>query len=86
MKLNKIDEVWNSANPRFKWHFGLLSSKNFATMATRRNVFSSLLMSTIYEHSIILYYIIDDTMAEDTIVSCCTEANNSVGEECQMNR
>ena len=55
-------------------------------METRRNVFSSLLMSTIYEHSIILYYIIDDTMAEDMIVSCCTEANNSVGEECQMNR
>ena len=55
-------------------------------MATRRNVFSSLLMSTTYEHSIILYYIIDDTMAEDMIVSCCTEANNSVGEECQMNR
>ena len=55
-------------------------------MATRRNVFSSLLMSTIYEHSIILHYIIDDTMAEDMIVSCCTEANNSVAEECQMNR
>ena len=55
-------------------------------MATRRNVFSSLLMSTIYEHSIILHYIIDDTMAEDMIVSCYSEANNSVGEECQMNR
>ena len=54
-------------------------------MATRRNDFS-LLMSTIYEPSIILYYIIDDTMAEDMIVSCCTEANNSVAEECQMNR
>ena len=54
-------------------------------MATRRNDFS-LLMSTIYEQSIILYYIIDDTMAEDMIVSCCTEANNSVAEECQMNR
>ena len=23
MKLNKIDEVWNSANPLFKWCFGL---------------------------------------------------------------
>ena len=33
MKLNKIDEVWNSANPHFKWRLGLLSSKNFATMA-----------------------------------------------------
>ena len=32
VKLNKIDEVWNSANPLFKWRFGLLSSKNFATM------------------------------------------------------
>ena len=27
---------------------------------------------------------IDDTMAEDLIVSCCTEANNSA-DECQMN-
>ena len=42
MKLNKIDEVWNSVNPLFKWRFGLLSSKNFATMATWRNDFSSL--------------------------------------------
>ena len=25
-------------------------------------------------------------MAEDLIVSYCTEANNSVAEECQMNR
>ena len=32
-------------------------------------------MSTIYEQSITP---IDDTMAEDLIVSCCTEANNSV--------
>ena len=24
-------------------------------------------------------------MAEDLIVSCCTEANNSVADECQMN-
>ena len=30
MKLNKINEVLNSA----KWIFGLLSSRNFATMAT----------------------------------------------------
>ena len=42
MKLNKIDEVWNSANLLFKWIFGLLSSKNFATMAMWRNDFSSL--------------------------------------------
>ena len=39
-------------------------------------------MSTIYEQSIIP---IDDTMAEDVIVSSCTEANNSVADECQMN-
>ena len=37
MKLNKIDEVWNSANPLFKWRFDLLSPRNFATMATWRN-------------------------------------------------
>ena len=43
MKLNKIDEVWNSsANPP-KYRFGLLSSRNFATMTTWRNDFSSLL-------------------------------------------
>ena len=36
---------------------------------------SSYIMSTIYEQSITP---IDDTMAEDLIVSCCTEANNSV--------
>ena len=40
------------------------------------------LMSKIYEQSVIL---IDDTMAEDLIVSCCTEANISVADECQMN-
>ena len=34
MKLKEIDEVWNSANPLFKRRFGLLLSKNFATMAT----------------------------------------------------
>ena len=38
-------------------------------------------MSTIYEQSIIP---IDDTMAEDVIVSSCTEAINSVADECQM--
>ena len=42
-KLNKINEVWNSANPLFKWLFDLLSSGNFATMATWCNDFSSLL-------------------------------------------
>ena len=39
MKLNKIDEVWNSANLFFKWRFDSLSSRNFATMATWRNDF-----------------------------------------------
>ena len=43
MKLNKIGEVWNSANRLLSDFFGLLSSKNFASMATRRNDVSSLL-------------------------------------------
>ena len=42
MKLNKIGEVWNSANRLLSDFIGLLSSKNFATMATWRNDFSSL--------------------------------------------
>ena len=37
MKLNKIDEVWNSANLLFCDVFGLLSSKNLATIATWSN-------------------------------------------------
>ena len=42
------------------------------------------LISTIYEQSVIP---VDDTMAEDLIVSCRTfgDANNSVADECQMN-
>ena len=40
------------------------------------------LISTIYEQSILP---VDETMAEDLIVSCSTEANNSVADECQMN-
>ena len=44
MKVNKIDEVWNSVNLLLKWIFSLLSSKNFATKAMWRNDFSSLLM------------------------------------------
>ena len=40
------------------------------------------LMNTSYELSIIP---INDSLAEDLIVSCCTEANNSVADECQMN-
>ena len=39
-------------------------------------------MSTIYGQSILP---LDDTMAEDLIVSCSTEANNSIADECQMN-
>ena len=46
MKLNKANEVWNSANQLFKWRFGLLSSRNFATMATWCNDFSSLLITS----------------------------------------
>ena len=42
MKLNKIGEVWNSANRLLSDFIDLLSSKNFATMATWRNDFSSL--------------------------------------------
>ena len=41
MKLNKIGEVWNSANWLLSDLIGLLSSKNVATMATWRNDFSS---------------------------------------------
>ena len=40
------------------------------------------IISTIYEQSILP---VDDIMAEDLIVSCCTEENNSVADECQMN-
>lgn len=43
MKLNETDEVWNSVNPLFNWCSGLLSSRNFASMAMWRNDFSSLL-------------------------------------------
>ena len=30
--------------------------------------------------------LVDDTIAKDLILSCCTEENNSVADECQMNR
>ena len=30
--------------------------------------------------------VVDDTMAKDLFVSCCTEANNSVADECKINR
>ena len=43
MKLKKTGEVWNSANRLLSDLIGLLSSQNFATMATWRNDFSSLL-------------------------------------------
>ena len=43
MKLNKIGEVWNSAKRLLSDFFGLLSSKNFASMAIWRNNVSSLL-------------------------------------------
>ena len=41
-----------------------------------------LLTSTIYEQSILP---VDDTLAEDLIVSCYTDAHNSVADERQMN-
>ena len=44
MKLNKISEVWNRANRLLSDFNGLLSSKNFATIATWRNDFSFLLL------------------------------------------
>ena len=40
MELNKIGEVWTSANRLVSDFIGLLSSKNFATMATWRKDFS----------------------------------------------
>ena len=43
MKLNNIDEVSNSATALLCDVFGLLSSRNFAIMATWRNDFSPLL-------------------------------------------
>ena len=48
MKLKKIDWVWNSANSLFKRIFGLWSSRNFGTMGTWRNDFSSLLREEQY--------------------------------------
>ena len=45
VKSIKIDELWNGVNVLLSAVFGLLSSRNFATMATWRNDFSSLLIS-----------------------------------------
>ena len=42
MKMNKIDEVWNSVNLLLKWIFSLLPSKNFSAMAMWRNDFLSI--------------------------------------------
>ena len=39
------------------------------------------LIRTIYEQSILP---IDDPMTEDLTVSCCTVANDSVADECQI--
>ena len=47
MKLNKFDELWNSANLLLKRILGLLSSKNVATMTMWCNNFSSLLVTRI---------------------------------------
>ena len=43
MKLNKIGEVWNSADRLLSQFIGLLLSKNFTTVVTWRNDSSSLL-------------------------------------------
>ena len=40
IKLNKIDEFWKTVNSLFNDVFGLLSSRNFTSMATWRNDFS----------------------------------------------
>ena len=45
MKLNKIGKVWNSVNKLLSDFIGLLSCKNFATMATWCNDFSLLVYS-----------------------------------------
>ena len=45
MKLKKIGEVWNSRNRLLSDFNSLLSSTNFATMATWRNDFSFLLLT-----------------------------------------
>ena len=45
MKLDKIGEVWNSANRLLSDFISLLSSINFATMAMQHNDFSSQLVS-----------------------------------------
>ena len=50
MKLNKIGEVWNSKNRLLSDFIGLLSSKSFATTATWRNDFSSLLLLFLLEY------------------------------------
>ena len=43
MMLDKVDEVWNIVNRLPSDFFGLLLSKNFASIATWRNDFSPLL-------------------------------------------
>ena len=49
MKLNKIGEVWNSANRLLGDFIGLLSSKNFATTVIWRNDSTLYLLSNISE-------------------------------------
>ena len=56
MKLTKIDEVWNCANSLLSNVFGLLSSRNFATMAIWHNGSSSLLpLETIFSWVLFTY-------------------------------
>ena len=49
MKLNKIDKIWSSANPLFKWRFRFAVIDYFATMAMWRNDFSSLFKRTVLD-------------------------------------
>ena len=66
MKLNKIGEVWNSANRLLSDFISLLSSKNFVTMAMRQNNFSShpcIKQKMLSVHSYDLYCVSDNQKA-----------------------
>ena len=66
MKLNKIGEVWNSANRLLSDFISLLSPKNFATMVTWQNNFSShpcIKQKMLYVHSYDLYCVSDNQKA-----------------------
>ena len=61
-----IADIWNSANRLLSDFISLLSSKNFATMATGQNDFSShscIKQKTLYVHSYHLYCVLDNQKA-----------------------